>query len=209
MLKSCVTPIVVAAVLSVAAPSAEADIESLLVEGLVTDVNDSPFAGGATTMGISPGDMLTGTLSYDDTTGQPSGDLVSFELTALAITVPDTTQVGNSFDLIPAGLSSATRIVFDASDDFVGLSLPNNVTGLEGFAAFGLTGVDFESSGFIGPEFRFNLGVPVVEGVFSVMSIPAVPSMGPLGHGALVALLLASFVGRAAMMRRRDHQPPR
>jgi hypothetical protein len=190
MLKFFTTSIAVVALL-LFATSAEAALVPLSVEGLVTDVNDSPFADGEPTLGISPGDMVTGTLTYDTTTAQPSGDLISFELVQLLLTVPDTTQDGDSFDMIPADLNSATRIVFDG-EDFHGLLLPKNITGFEDLTAFGLTGVDFESSGFQGPDFKFNLGFPVVEGVFTVETFQPLPALTLVGR-AILALALAVF----------------
>ncbi|MBW2270714.1 MAG: hypothetical protein JRH16_19285 [Deltaproteobacteria bacterium] len=91
-------------------------------------------------------------------------------------------------------LNTTTRIVFDGGV-FQGLVLPNNVTGFENLSAFGLTGVDFESSGFLGPDFKFNLGTPVVEGTFSVSS--GVPLMGPVGTALLLVALGAGGMGAA------------
>jgi hypothetical protein len=170
------------------AANAQAEDVTLIVTGPVSAVNDSPFAGGTPTQGISVSDEITGELTYDDSTGQVSGDYVSFEIVDLSLTVPDTTQPGGSFEMVPDALNSATRIVFDGSA-FQGLVLPNNVTGFEDLSVFGLTGVDFETSGFLGPDYKFNLGVPVVEGVFSVAPIP-VPSISSAGLALLAGLML-------------------
>jgi hypothetical protein len=132
----------------------------LMLAGQVTDVQDSPFAGGPTS-GVMIGDYVDADVTYDDATAQSSGSFVSYELTDAIIIVPDTTQ-GGSFPLIPMAFNSATRVVFDGPD-FQGLVLPNNVTGLDDVAAFDLTGLAFEAEGFNGPDFRFNLGSPVVE----------------------------------------------
>lgn len=129
--------------------------------GLVIDVQDSPFAGGQTTEGVAIGNVVFVDLVYDDATGQASDGFVSFELTDLEIVVPDATQ-GGSFSMIPVDLNSATRIVF-SGPDFQGLVLPNGVTGFGDVDAFDLIGLSFEAEGFNGPDFRFNLGTPVVE----------------------------------------------
>jgi hypothetical protein len=179
------------------AANAQAADVRLIVTGPVTAVNDSPFAGGTPTQGISVSDEITGELTYDDSTGQVSGDFVSFEIVDLSLTVPDTTQPGGSFDLVPDALNSATRIVFDGSA-FQGLVLPNNVTGFEDLSVFGLTGVDFETSGFLGPDYKFNLGVPVVEGVFSVAPPVPLPSISSAG----LALLAGVMLGIVAWARR-------
>lgn len=188
------------AALSLLAANAQAGLVTRNVTGPVTAVNDSPFAGGTPTTGISVSDVITGELTYDNSTGQASGDFVSFEIVALSLTVPDTNQPGGSFDLVPDALNSATRVVFDGAV-FQGLVLPNNVTGFENLSAFGLTGVDFESSGFLGPDYKFNLGVPVVEGVFS-LAAPArpVPISAPTAS-LLATTLLAT--GLAARLRRK------
>lgn len=156
----------------------------LFLEGEVSDVQDSPFAGGQTTNGVFIGDPVEADLLYDDATAQASGDFVSYELTDLTITVPDTTQ-GGSFDLVPAQLNSATRIVFDGPD-FQGLLLPQNVTGFESnIDAFDLTDLSFEADGFAGPDFRFNLGTPVVE-----FFLPEPGAMGMLAAGTAGLALL-------------------
>ena len=164
---------VVAGAIAMAAMAADAraDIVQKTVEGLVTAVNDSPFAGAPATEGISVGEKLVGVLSYDDTSGQVSGQFVSFELTSFSIWVPDTTQPDDNFILAGVSTNTATRIVFEGST-FQGLLLPENVTFFEDLSAFGLVGVDFESSGFSGPGFKFNFGSPIVEGVFSIADPP-------------------------------------
>lgn len=191
MRKFCVTSLAAVAVVLFSA-TAQAVDQRLLVEGTVTEVNDSPFAGGTPTAGISVSDVITGSLKYDDSTGQASGGLISYELVALSLTVPDTTQGGGNFQMIPDALNTATRIVFSGST-FQGLLLPNNVTGFEDLDVFDLTGVDFESSGFLGPDFKFNLGTPVVEGVFTMVPVPPVPSMTATGRAILVVVFAGLF----------------
>ncbi|TMA32436.1 MAG: hypothetical protein E6J87_12905 [Deltaproteobacteria bacterium] len=135
----------------------------VVLQGNVTDVQDSPFApGGQTTDGVEIGDPVQALLFYDNTTAQTSGGFVSYELTSLQFTVPDTTHGGGSFSMVPVALNSATRIVYDGSA-FQGLVLPNDATGFDSVDAFHLNDLSFEAEGFNGPQFRFNLGVPVVE----------------------------------------------
>ena len=166
----------------------------------MTEVNDSPFAspcpGPCTTEGVFVDDPVTGVAVYDDTTGQVSGSFISYELTSLDIAVPDDTQGGDlDLDLDFPVLNSATRIVVNpanlsATDGswFQGLVLPNNVTGYDQVDAFGLLAADgnavsFEAEGFNGPEFRFNLGIPVVE-----FPEPGLLSMLAAGTACLVLL---------------------
>jgi len=187
---TCVVVVLGIAVLC--AGNARAANVDRLVVGTVTAVNDSPFAGGTPTQGIAVSDQIVGTLTYDNASGVASGSFTSFRLRKLKLTVPDTTQTGDSFDLIPVRLNSATRIVFDGAV-FQGLVLPNNVTEFEDLAAFGLTGVDFESSGFVGPGFKFNLGPPVVEGTFAISPVPPVPTPAPVLGPVSIALFVVGL----------------
>ena len=179
--------------------AAEVQLEIL---GVVQSVNDSILPGAPATGGVTVGERFPGSLAYNDATGQVSGDFISFQLTSLSLTVTDETQLDGEFELIPAELNTATRIVFQGNR-FQGLVLPNNVTALDDLDAFGLSDVAFEASGFDGPDFKFNFGSPVVAGVLEVLPddedneipIPA-PALALLGA-------LLAFIGGRRQLRRR------
>lgn len=156
------------------------DVKLQLV-GDVTEVQN-PISGDTTT-GITTDDFLGGYLVYDDTTAQVQGDLRHYQLLELLIDVPDTSQAGGSF-LIAPPLNTSTRAVFDdATDEFVGIHLPNNPGPRD---AFGLTDVDLQVTSLtLGNKFSFRKTTPVVEGIWQVSVFEETV---PIPFFALVAL---------------------
>ncbi|MEM8844870.1 MAG: hypothetical protein AAGB35_07485 [Pseudomonadota bacterium] len=181
--------LMLAPILAVAAPV------NLELAGDVQSVNN-PLFGGGTTQGITTSDDLIVTLTYDDAFGASIGNLTGFEITTLSITVPDSTQGG--FVLVPDNLNSQTLIIFDQNDSFVGLQLPQNITGFDDITAFSLSGLAFESEGTNGPTFRFNQTNSVVQGIFTTAITPSNPSsvQVPLPFFATVLLgMLLTIIG--------------
>lgn len=155
------------AALGVAGISSAANI-TVNLAGEVTVVEESPLAPGQGPSDVFVGDPVSGTAEYDDTTAQTNGSFTSYELTSLILVIPDAGQGGGNFSMIPASVNSATRIIFEAGA-YHGLVLPDNVTDFDNtldiIDPFGFDDedVDFEADGFLGSEFRFNVGSPVVE----------------------------------------------